>query len=127
MLRLSIIIVSIKLIAIPVLSQTLDVKITEGFKLGNASLIMPHLAGEVELILPEQSDVFSRDGATKQLESFFSGSKVNGFIVIHSGSSPGGAAYYIGTLSTAKGEFRVYLLLEKKEHKIVEIRVEQDE
>jgi len=109
-------------------AQPVNVKIIEGFKSGNASLIDPYLTKEVDFIDPTNEGIFSRATTKNKLSEFFTRNKANDFSIKHHGNSPGNDSYCIGILSTDKGIFRVYLLYVGSERtQISEIRIEEDE
>ncbi|HAW51684.1 MAG TPA: hypothetical protein DCX54_05050 [Flavobacteriales bacterium] len=109
-------------------AQEVNVGIIEGFKNGNASLIAEYLTPEVDYMGPNKESQLSADQTKSQLTSLFASLKVSSFEVKHNGKSPSGNAYLIGSMTTSKGVYRVYLLFpEKTKEKISEIRIEKDE
>lgn len=86
---------------------------------GDAAKIGTYFAGNVDLTLPGQEDVFARDQATKLLASFFAAHPAKSFVVKHRGTSKLNDHFRIGELSTAKGVFRVTFFMKKEGNKFV--------
>ena len=83
----------------------------------------------VELVVLDNDNVYSKAQAEQIVSSFFSSFapvKENAFSIIHD-SGKEGAKSVIGKLKTTKGDFRVYFLLKKdgaKEY-IHQLRIEK--
>lgn len=88
---------------------------------GNATELSSYLNDNVELVIGNQNDVFSKQQATGIIADFFKKNRVNGFDVIHKGNKDA-ASFVIGTLKTSTGNFRVYVLTRKGE--IQQLRIE---
>jgi hypothetical protein len=82
-------------------------------KTGNAGEFGSYFDNNVELILPDKSDTYSKAQAQNIVKDFFSNNKVRGFEVKHKGEQNGGE-YCIGTLSTAQGSFRTTVFAKNK-------------
>jgi hypothetical protein len=114
----------------PVLAQA-D-KIPEGivlsFKAGNAAELSKHFHNNVELIILDKEDVYSRSQAEQILRKFFGEHKTKAFKIIFEGGKES-SRYAIGSLQTAKGRFRVYVLIKKQDGSplIHQLRIEEEE
>lgn len=80
---------------------------------GNATQINAYLGLNVELVIANTNDVFSKQHASGIISEFFQSHKVQSFQVIHKGNKDT-ASFVIGTLKTSSGTFRVYLLTRKQ-------------
>jgi hypothetical protein len=80
---------------------------------GNASEINANLGPNVELVIGNKNDVFSKQQASGIINDFFRTNKVNSFQVLHKGNKDA-ASFAIGTLKTSGGNFRVYVLTRKQ-------------
>lgn len=88
---------------------------------GNANQLSGFLNGNVELVIGNQNDVFSKQQATGIIADFFRKNRVNSFQLLHKGNKDA-ASFAIGTLKTTSGSYRVYVLTRKNE--IQQLRIE---
>jgi len=88
---------------------------------GNASQLSGFLNDNVELVIGNQNDVFSKQQATGIIADFFRKNHVSSFQLLHKGNKDA-ASFAIGTLKTSTGKFRVYVLTRKNE--IQQLRIE---
>ncbi len=95
-------------------------------KTGNASTLSSYFNDNIELVVLDKDDVYSKDQARQIVSSFFSANSPQRFSIIHQGGKEG-ARYAIGNLSTKTGVFRVYFLLKEKGAKayIHQLRIEK--
>ena len=110
--------------AIPLIeAQNSDVPadIISALDSGNASQLSNYLNANVELVIDNKNDVFSKQQASGIIADFFRKNKVNDFQLLHKGTKDA-ASFAIGTLKTASGNFRVYVLTRKNE--IQQLRIE---
>lgn len=103
--------------------------INVAFQTGDAKLLSDHFNQNVELVVLDNDNVYSKAQAQQIVNNFFSQFspvKDNAFSVIHS-SGKGDAKSVIGKLKTEKGNFRVYFLLKKDSGKeyIHQLRIEK--
>lgn len=96
---------------------------------GNAKLLSGYFNQNVELVVLDNDNVYSKAQAQQIVNNFFSSFQPleeNAFSVIHDGGKAD-ARYVIGKLKTEKGEFRVYFLLKKNNSKeyIHQLRIEK--
>jgi hypothetical protein len=115
------------LFTIPANAQIPD-EIILSLKSGNARSLSEHFNQNVELVIPESDNVYSKAQAQLILNDFFNSYSPQSFSVIHQ-SGKEGAMSVIGNLGTKKGNFRVYFLLKKSDEKnyIHQLRIEKQE
>ncbi len=115
------------LIINPAKAQIPD-EIILSLKSGNAKILSEYFNQNVELMVPENDNVYSKAQAQLIVNDFFTTYSTQGFSVIHQGGKEG-AQYVIGNLSTKKGSFRVYFLLKNNNGKdyIHQLRIEKQE
>ena len=120
------------ILMLPVLSYAQPDKLPEdivlSFKAGNASELAKHFHTNVELIILEEEDVYSRSQAEQIIRKFFSNHKPSAFKVIFEGGKEN-SRYAIGSLDTSKYTYRVYILLKKQDNRplIHQLRIEEEE
>ncbi len=90
--------------------QNANETISSAIKLGNYKELSKHFDTKVELTIASKEDSYSKAQAELIVKEFFSKEKVTNYKVIHKGKSPDGAQYAIGTLTTASGTYRTYVL-----------------
>jgi hypothetical protein len=115
------------MISMPVKAQIPD-EIILSLKSGNARSLSGYFNQNVELVVQENDNVYSRAQAQLIVNDFFSTHSPHSFSVIHQGGKEG-AQYVIGNLGTKRGSFRVYFLLKKSDGKdyIHQLRIEKQE
>jgi len=80
---------------------------------GDAGEINDNLSANIELVIGNKNDVFSKQQASGIINDFFRTNKVSSFQVLHKGNKDA-ANFAIGTLKTSGGNFRVYVLTRKQ-------------
>lgn len=95
-------------------------------KSGNAKVLSDYFNQNVELVVLDNDNVYSKAQAQQIVGNFFNSHTPNGFSVIHNGGKEG-AKYVIGNLTTSNGTFRVYFLLKQNQGKdyIHQLRIEK--
>ncbi len=95
-------------------------------KTGNATSLSKFFNKNIELVVVDKDDVYSKAQAQQIVSDFFKKNKAQRFDIIHDGGKEG-SLYGIGNLSTDKGVFRVYFLLKKNGEKsyIHQLRIEK--
>ncbi len=86
---------------------------------GDSKLLAGYFNQNVELVVLDNDNVYSKAQAEQIVNNFFSNFNPvspNAFSVIHN-SGKEGAKSIIGKLKTTKGDFRVYFLLKKNGNK----------
>jgi hypothetical protein len=104
-------------------AQTVEVpsNIIAALNDGDASQLSSYLNTNVELVIDNKNDVFSRQQATGIIADFFRKNRVTNFQLLHKGNKDA-ASFAIGVLKTSTGSFRVYVLTRKNE--IQQLRIE---
>jgi hypothetical protein len=100
-------------------------EIIQSLKTGNSKTLSAYFNQNVELVVLENDNVYSKAQAQQIVNKFFSSNPPENFIIIHQGGKEG-AQYVIGNLVTGKGTYRVYFLLKKSDGKdyIHQLRIE---
>ncbi|MGQ7870543.1 DUF4783 domain-containing protein [Sunxiuqinia sp. sy24] len=113
------------LIAITSMAQVPD-EVILSLKTGDASTLSNYFNENIELVVLDKDNVYSKEQAKQIVASFFSSNSPQRFAIIHQGGKEG-ARYAIGNLTTTKGVFRVYFLLKEKGQKdyIHQLRIEK--
>ncbi len=88
---------------------------------GSAGELSGFLNANVELVIDNKNDVFSRQQASGIISDFFRKNRVSGFQLLHKGNKDL-ASFAIGMLKTSNGNYRVYVLTRKNE--IQQLRIE---
>ncbi len=109
--------------------QKIPENINLAFETGNAKLLASYFNQNVELVVLDNDNVYSKAQAQQIVTNFFSRFQPlenNAFSIIHS-SGKGDAKSVISKLKTEKGEFRVYFLLKTNSSKeyIHQLRIEK--
>ena len=104
-------------------AQTSDVPadIITALNEGNSNQLSVRLNTNVELVIDTKNDVFSKQQASGIIADFFKKNRVISFQLLHKGNKDA-ASFVIGTLKTANGNFRVYVLTRINE--IQQLRIE---
>lgn len=103
-------------------------EIIQSLKSGNAKVLSSHFNQNVELVVPDSDNVYSKAQAQLIVSDFFSNYSPQTFVVKHHGGKED-SQYVIGNLITKNGAFRVYFLLKKDDGKdyIHQLRIEKQE
>ena len=106
-------------------------KVPEGivlsFKAGNAAELSKFFHDNVELIILDKEDVYSRSQAEQIIRKFFSEHKPQNFKIIHQGGKDN-SRYAICSLETPGKTYRVYFLMKKQDGSpyIHQLRIEEE-
>lgn len=119
------IVISFMLIDNHIQAQIPD-QILQSLKNGNSKTLSEYFNKNVELVVLENDDVFSKEKAQQIVNKFFVSNTPEEFTIIHQGGKEG-ARYVIGNLKTSSGSFRVYFLLKSSNGKdyIHQLRIEK--
>lgn len=100
--------------------------ISEAIRLADSKKIAAYFMPSVDLTVESAEDVYSKDQAEMIVRKFFENHVPKSFSLKHEGKSKLDDYYYIGTLNTEKGEFRITFFLKKDESKfrIKQMRIE---
>jgi hypothetical protein len=101
--------------------------IISAFAKGNAEDLSLHFNTTVEITTPTGEGAYSKAQAKQVMAKFFSQNKPDNANVIHKGTSGSGASFFVISLNTDKGVFRVtvYLKQEGSKYLIQEIDIEK--
>ena len=96
------------LIAIQTNAQTNEIssELIAALDNGDASTINESLGQNVELVIGNKNDIFSKQQASGIISDFFRTNKVNAFQLLHKGNKET-ASFAVGILKTSNGSFRV--------------------
>jgi hypothetical protein len=95
-------------------SQDTPAGIVESFKKGNARDLARHFNNNIELVVLDKEDVYSKSHAELILRDFFSANPPVKFEMLHQGG-PKSSRFGIGNLQTKNGDFRIHFLLRLRE------------
>jgi len=129
MLRLKILFILISLV--PLIGSAQE-KVPEGvplaFKAGNAEALSEFFNEDIELVILEEEDVYSRKQAEQIMRKFFTDHRPSAFKIIFEGGKET-SRYAIGSLNTENGVFRIYLLIKEQDNQplIHQLRIEEEE
>jgi len=112
----------------PAVKAQVPEQIIISLKSGNAKILSEFFNQNVELVVPDSDNVYSKAQAQQIVGNFFSIYTPVSFSIIHQGGKEG-AKYVIGNMGTKTGIFRVYFLLKQSEGKdyIHQLRIEKQE
>lgn len=85
-------------------------EIITSLKTGNSVKLSGYFNQNVELVVLESENVYSKSHAQQVINNFFKKNPPTKFTIIHQGGK-GDSNYAIGTLETQNGNFRVYFLI----------------
>lgn len=107
---------------------TLPSEITEATRNGDAIELADYFNSKIELVLPSNSGVFSKQQAQFMVKEFFSSYPPVSFQVIHQGVREN-ATFAIGKYTHSKGKFRIVFLTKNEGNKalIHQLRIEQQD
>jgi len=99
--------------------------ITNSFKEGRASGIAKNMDAEVDITVPGATKKGTGADAVAILTRFFESDKPTGFTVLHH-ADKNDSGFFVGRLTTGKGEFRVNITYGTKENTVLiqSIRIE---
>ncbi|TKG94698.1 DUF4783 domain-containing protein [Puteibacter caeruleilacunae] len=95
-------------------------------KTGNSKTLAKYFNTNVELVVLDNENIYSKSQAEQIIRNFFSSNKPSGFKMIHKGGKES-SMYIIGNLTAGGKTFRVYALLKKMGGKsyIHQLRIEK--
>jgi hypothetical protein len=108
--------------------ETIPEAIILAFRAGNAEELSKHFYNNIELIILENEDVYSKTQAEQILRKFFTDHRPSSFNIIHEGGKET-SRYAIGSLSTSSGNFRVSFLIKNQDGTplIHQLRIEKED
>ena len=92
---------------------------------GDAAKLSAYLNANVELVVGNKNDVFSKQQATGIITDFFRTNKVSSFQLLHKGNKEA-TSFAIGEIKTNTGNYRVFVLTRKSGNQTViqQLRIE---
>jgi len=93
-----------------VASAQIPEEVSNSLKTGNASKLARFFNQNIELVVLENENVYSKAHAEQVVSNFFKNYPPTRFAIIHQGGK-GDSNYAIGTLYAPTQNFRVYILL----------------
>jgi hypothetical protein len=107
-------------------SDQIPDEIILSLRTGNAKVLSGYFNDNVELVVLDNDNVYSKAQAKQIVSNFFSNFTPESFSVIHQGGKEG-SKYVIGNLKTNNGNFRIYFLLKNSNGKdyIHQLRIEK--
>ncbi len=116
------------LCALPhVVAQSSEVssEIISALDKGDAAKLSAYLNANVELVVGNKNDVFSKQQATGIITDFFRTNKVSSFQLLHKENKEA-TSFAIGEIKTNTGNYRVYVLTRKSGNQTViqQLRIE---
>ena len=92
---------------------------------GDTGKLSAYLNANVELVVGNKNDVFSKQQATGIITDFFRTNKVSSFQLLHKGNKEA-TSFAIGEIKTNTGNYRVYVLTRKSGNQTViqQLRIE---
>ena len=95
--------------------------IVAGFNSGYSDAIAEHLNDNVELVIKNANNVFTKQQTKNILTDFFKKNPPLKFTIMHRGDKEN-AQFVIGNLETTNGTYRVYFLIKK--NLVQQLRIE---
>ena len=107
-------------------AQTLE-DVVNNIRSNNVAGVIKCFDNFVTITLNNNQSVYSKTQAEQVVKDFFAKNPVKDFTVAQSGTSSATSKFAIGTLSTANGPFRLYVLMKQKDDVYIlqEIRFEK--
>ncbi|MCT4636952.1 MAG: DUF4783 domain-containing protein [Bacteroidales bacterium] len=101
--------------------------VIRAFEKGNSDLLSQNLNTQVEMVLPNHEDIYSKSQASILLKQFFENNKVVLFKIVHQGGRDH-TKYAIGKLETEKSNYRVYFMLKSSagKYKVHLLKIEEE-
>ena len=103
--------------------------VAAAFRSGEAKKVSRYMGEQVDIVIGEKEEVYSRSQAELILKDFFTKNPPKSFNVVHNGVSKNGSKFAIGKLVTGKGSFKVTWFIKKENNVfyIHQLRIEPAE
>lgn len=102
-------------------------EIDRAMKQGDVGMLVQHFGSSVDIMINGAQSTYSPAQAEMVLRKFFLRNNVKSFEMEHAGPSPtNNAVFTVGTLTTGKGSFKVYLYLKPKGNKVILQQIRMD-
>jgi hypothetical protein len=124
--RLAIFLTTLLFVTASLMAQDVPVGVIVAFKKGSSQELNKYLGDNVELLIQSTPPASGKLGAGEAMNRFFADNKVNSFNVNHQGKRDD-SSFIIGTLTTAKGTFRVNCFFRRVQNKYIihQIRIDK--
>lgn len=108
------------------MAQEIPAGVITAFKRGSSQELSKYMGDQMNLTLQGNSTNVDKKKATTMMQEFFTANKVSAFNVNHQGQRDE-SSFVIGTLVTAKGNYRVNCFLKKiqNQYLIHQIRIDK--
>lgn len=90
-------------------SQKMLDDISAALRTGNAPALAAYFHATLDVTVLQKQGTYSKSQAEQVVKGFFTDNKPSNFTINHNGTSGEGSKYIIGELTTASGEYRVYI------------------
>lgn len=101
-------------------------EIIAALKKGNNEDLSARFDSSIKLTIDTQTGTYTAADAKRHLSDFFEKNAVENFIIVHQGGSEQ-SCFVIGTLKTANGSFRIYILMRGKTLAIQQIIIGKEQ
>ena len=94
---------------------------------GDSHTLAMYFDNNVNVTILDNENTYSKAQAEMVIKDFFAKHQPKAFSPVHEGTSPEGSKFSVGTLTTASGNFRTFVLIKQKgtTFLIQEIRFEE--
>jgi Domain of unknown function (DUF4783) len=94
---------------------------------GDSHTLAMYFDNNVNVTILDNENTYSKAQAEMVIKDFFAKHQPKSFAPVHEGTSPEGSKFSVGTLTTASGNFRTFVLIKQKgtTFLIQEIRFEE--
>lgn len=94
---------------------------------GDSRTLAANFDNNVNVTILDNENTYSKAQAEMVIKDFFAKHAPKSFAAVHEGTSPEGSKFSVGTLTTASGNFRTFVLIKQKGSTflIQEIRFEE--
>lgn len=125
-MKKKIIFLGLLLFAVSTVMAQIPEEIMYSMKTGNASTLSKYFSQNVELVVLDSENVYSKAHAEKVMSDFFKKNPPQNFTIIHQGGKDD-SHYVIGNLMVDKVRYRVYFMVKSKNgiSHIHQLRIEQ--
>lgn len=110
-------------------AQDAQQAVANAFATGNVAAMSEHFDAKVDLTLRGKENSYSKAQAEQMVRDFFARNQAKSYQEVHRGNSKDGALYSIGSLTTAGGTYRTYVLMKNVGGKmrVQQLRIETNE
>jgi len=110
-MRKTLVILTILFSALGLRAQDVHQTMADALASGNVASMSAMFDAKVDLTIRGKENSYSKAQAEQIVRDFFARNQAKGYQEVHRGNSKDGAQYSIGSLTTATGSYRTYVLL----------------